>query len=85
MAIRARGGKTHGLSEFFHVRSQIKLVRPGIAWLLVKHPIRVSNMIGIEDAVLVFEGIPFRKRIADKSSINSSIDNTVCDMDTLRP
>ncbi len=59
-------------------------MRPGIAWLVVQHPIHVSYVIGRQNSVLALELIGLRERVANERRINSAVYHDVRDVDTLR-
>ena len=58
---------------------------PSVARLLVQRPVGVGNMVRVENAVLVFEGVAFGKLGADKFGIDGAVDDGVGHVDAQRP
>ena len=72
-------------SKLLHIRPQIQLVRPGVAGLLVQHPVSIRDVIRVEDAVLRFEGIAVGEQGADELGVDGAVDDGMGDVYAQRP
>ena len=73
------------LSKRFHPRSQVDFVGPGVAGLLVEHPVSVGDVFRVENAILFFLGILGREVVADQGGVDGAIADRVDHVDAFRP
>ena len=52
-------------------------MRPGVAWLLVEHPVGVGNVVGVLNATLVLECVALRKLCTDELGVDRTVDDGV--------
>src|SRR3989338_4081312 len=62
---------------------QIQLMHPAIARLAMDLPVGISDVVWIENTVLILELVQLRKGVADKRGIDGPVDNRVGDMNAL--
>jgi hypothetical protein len=51
-------------------------MRPGVARLAVQHPVGVGNVLGVQDAVLVLQGVALGEIVADEVGVDGTITTT---------
>ena len=66
-------------------RSKFGLTRPCITRLAVYLPIGLSDMIGIDEATLIFQCISIREVVTDELGIDGTINDGVRHMNFPRP
>ncbi|SPA07906.1 hypothetical protein CBM2625_B110181 [Cupriavidus taiwanensis] len=69
----------------FHPGTQVQLMRPRVARLLVQHPVGIGDMVGIDDAVLGLGRVAVREVFANPLGVDGGIDHQVRDVDVLWP
>src|SRR5256885_16533707 len=58
-----------------HPGTDFGFMRPGVARLLVQLPVEVGDVVGIEDAVLLLEGIAIGKVGPDELRVDGAVDH----------
>ena len=66
-----------------HIRPQIQLKRPRIARLVVQVPVVLGNVVGVEDAVLGFQGVALGELGTDEIGVDGTVNHAVRDMHAL--
>src|SRR5471030_442931 len=64
--------------------AQVELEGPGVPKLTVQVPVVFGNVLGVENAVLIFGRVLFREVVADKVGVYGTVDHDVGDVDVHR-
>src|ERR1017187_1121718 len=71
-------------SPWFDPRPQIHFMRPRVARLQVQLPIAFGDGLGIDDALLLFQGVALRKIVPGELGVDGAVDDDLRHVDAFR-